>query len=213
MTEEAAARKARSEAILEAREIPFIAWLPVIETADEISLRSGEAVMRRAMCLFAVSEAAIRGKTRPAKELLERWGLSEDLSPDETAFVRSWRMPRHERVQFSWRSEALVPLMWATGLYEDMGFPCNTYDFGPIAAFWTAVPARYWEGIGTRSADDILNEADLIYRLHWAVRDAQLNGRPTPGGLDAGVVQERHYALNWLIGNGGAEWDDVGTDT
>jgi uncharacterized protein DUF4272 len=33
------------------------------------------------------------------------------------------------------------------------------------------------------------------------------------GNLDSGVVYERHYALNWLIGYMGREWDDVTTDT
>lgn len=30
---------------------------------------------------------------------------------------------------------------------------------------------------------------------------------------DAGVVQERHHALNWLIGYCGQDWDDITTDT
>ena len=29
----------------------------------------------------------------------------------------------------------------------------------------------------------------------------------------SGVVMERHYALNWLIGYSDQEWDDVTTDT
>lgn len=212
MSDEAIARKARSEAILYDRGIPFITSLPAIETADEIRLRSGEAVMQRAMCLFAVSNAAIRGEASAANELLGRWGLADALSPDEQEFMRSARMPQ-QKVQFSWRCEALVPLSWATGLYDSMEFPSDTYDFGPMAEFWSTVPARYWEDVGTRSAGEILDEADLIYRLHWAVRDAGLNGKPAPGELNAGVVQERHHALNWLIGYDGAEWDDVGTDT
>ena len=32
-------------------------------------------------------------------------------------------------------------------------------------------------------------------------------------GLNRGVVMERHYALNWLIGYAGRDWDEVSTDT
>ena len=40
-----------------------------------------------------------------------------------------------------------------------------------------------------------------------------MNGKSAPSGLDPGVVQERHQALNWLIGYMDQHWDDVSTDT
>jgi hypothetical protein len=67
------------------------------------------------------------------------------------------------------------------------------------------------------------------YQIHWRVRDARLRRQPTPPGklprmpvedceppvevYDAGVVQERHHALNSLIGYCGQDWDDITTDT
>ena len=36
---------------------------------------------------------------------------------------------------------------------------------------------------------------------------------PPAESYDAGVVQERHYALNWLIGYCGQDWDNITTDT
>jgi len=52
----------------------------------------------------------------------------------------------------------------------------------------------------------------LIYRIHWAVVEAQLHKQPMPAGLNADVVYERHYALNWLTYYGD-DWDNVSTDT
>jgi hypothetical protein len=67
---------------------------------------------------------------------------------------------------------------------------------------------------GLKPQAEILDEADFIYRCHWATRQAGLDGQPPSGGLDSGVTMERHHALNWLIGYGDdAEWDDVTTDT
>lgn len=40
-----------------------------------------------------------------------------------------------------------------------------------------------------------------------------MNGRDAPAGLEKGVVKERHYALNWLVGYMDQAWDDVTTDT
>lgn len=64
-----------------------------------------------------------------------------------------------------------------------------------------------------RPIAEILNEADLIDRYHWAVVDARGTRKSTSAGLNAGVVRERHDVLNWLIGYMGQEWDDISTDT
>jgi hypothetical protein len=53
----------------------------------------------------------------------------------------------------------------------------------------------------------------LIYRYHWATTDARIKSQPAPVKLEGGVVQERHYVLNWLIGYLNQEWDDISTDT
>lgn len=64
-----------------------------------------------------------------------------------------------------------------------------------------------------RPIADILDQADLIYRYYWAVTDARLKGQQSPAGLDRGVIYERHYALNWLIGYNEKAWDNITTDT
>ena len=58
-----------------------------------------------------------------------------------------------------------------------------------------------------------LRQADLIYRYHWAVTNARLKGQRAPAALDPGVTQERHHALNWLIGYNEQDCDHVSTDT
>lgn len=80
-----------------------------------------------------------------------------------------------------------------------------------------------------RSESEIYDANEEIYHIHWRVRDAQFRHEPTPPGklprmpvedmqppaesYDSGVVQERHYGLNWLIGYCGQDWDEVTTDT
>ncbi len=74
-------------------------------------------------------------------------------------------------------------------------------------------PEEVLTPLGERAIAEVLDEADLIYRYHWAARDARLKGRQPPAGLNLDVIQERHKALNWLIDYDRAEWDDVTTDT
>jgi hypothetical protein len=60
---------------------------------------------------------------------------------------------------------------------------------------------------------DILDKADLIYRMHWATHHASLNQEAMPAGLQHGIVKEWHHAINWLTCYGNEDWDDVTTDT
>ena len=65
-----------------------------------------------------------------------------------------------------------------------------------------------------RDIHSILDEADLIYRYHWACVDARLKQAPMPAGMNASVVMERHAALNWLIDSDGQnDWDNPDVST
>ena len=81
-----------------------------------------------------------------------------------------------------------------------------------------------------RGASEILDAQDLIMRIHWAIRHAYLHdGAMVPEELDwsgdpeyvpamlsaaVGVVEQRHYALNWLTNFMDPEnWDHVDTPT
>jgi len=58
-----------------------------------------------------------------------------------------------------------------------------------------------------------VDDHDLHFRLHWAVRQARLDGKDGVKDVDAGVILERHHALNWLVRFEDADWDDVDTPT
>jgi hypothetical protein len=64
-----------------------------------------------------------------------------------------------------------------------------------------------------RSLSQLLDQADLIFRYHWSVTDAEQNQRDMPAGLRANVVNQRLGALNWLIRNPDQEWDDFSVDS
>lgn len=64
-----------------------------------------------------------------------------------------------------------------------------------------------------RNPSEILDKADLIYRMDWAAVDARIHHMSGPTGLEHGVVQARHKTLNWMINFQGDTWDDVNTPT
>ena len=67
------------------------------------------------------------------------------------------------------------------------------------------------KGAKLRSVGELLDAADMIFRLDWACVDTRIHGLPAPAGMDGGVVMERHKALNWLIC--GDDWDEVDIST
>ncbi|WP_082639496.1 MULTISPECIES: DUF4272 domain-containing protein [unclassified Sphingopyxis] len=207
-------RKQWAEDLLRAEGIPINPHLPMIESEAQITLRTPREVAER---LCALTMVSFKASEEPDQGLLDsiivERGFRPYFSPEELAFIDDPRPEFHARTQFSWRCEAAWVLLWALRHVDgQLGLPnvtCNVplisetvYKFGDLTER------------GMRSANDILNEADLIYRCHWAVRQSGLDGKDAPAGLHPGVTMERHQALNWLIGySDRADWDDVTTDT
>jgi hypothetical protein len=136
------------------------------------------------------------------------------FSPKERAFLATASPDEQQRAQFAWRYEAACVLMWALSYTDSLGRPDRPCNVEPIIGIITHGDREgFFRGARLRPQREILDQADLIYRYHWAVTEARLHNQPAPAGLNPDVVMERHYALNWLIGYMGQEWDDVSTDT
>jgi hypothetical protein len=211
---EAWERKARSVSILKSESIPTIAWLPVIETVATAHRRSTEEVATRAMALCLVAAKAEGLEQSTLKSVIEAYQVDRSLSPTEVSFIFDPHPSVYEKTQFLWRYEGYWVLLWALGYVQELGRPdkiCNV----SVAVSMLVDRGRdcFVRDSKMRSQSEILDEADLIYRYHWATEDARIKTQEAPGGLDSGVVLERHYALNWLISQSAFPWDDVSTDT
>lgn len=213
-TAEAANRRLRSERILRAEGVPFLAALPVIETTAEALKRSKEEVALRTLCLLFVAAKGEGLGEELVERLLESYELRPHLTPKELAFVLDNSPSQHDRIQFTWRHEAAWTLLWALGFVHQLGKPAQICDVNFAAGTMAErTTSQFIEDSKLRPIADILDQADLIYRYHWAVRNARIKGQQLPAALEPGVTEERHYALNWLIGYNGQAWDYVTTDT
>lgn len=213
-TEAAFARKDRSEKVLAEQDVPINKKLPPIVDARQALPRSHEAVVRRALAILCT---AVKGEGLPQESvdaLIDDFGVREDLSPEERAFIEDDSPDTFTRVQFAWRYEAAWAMLWALSAVETLGPPreiVNVRSMGAIVRGETA--ATLVEKTTLRPIEEILDQADLTYRYRWALVDARLKDIEPPAGLDPGVALERHRALNWLIGYLGQDWDDVTPDT
>jgi hypothetical protein len=185
--------------------------LPQIESSAEIRLRAVDEIVQRAACLFAIAVAATGNNPEPARKVLDVWRAGASLSPNERNFLKLHPFPESARAEFSWRSEAAVPMIWALGWLDALSFPSAQVDPSSLDGLFEDGPGR--NPAHLRYSGEILDQADLIYRMHWAL-DEQRLGRPVKvANLNPDVVQERHRALNWLVRYDNADWDDVTTDT
>jgi len=209
--DEGAARKARSIALLRAKGISYLQGLPQLETSAEVHLRSQDEIIQRSVCLFGVALAAADNDLESARKVLGAWGADLSLSPNERRFLAARPLPEAARADFSWRFEAVVPLLWALGWLEALPFPSVPVDPQSLKQLFDAGPGR--NPTRLRDVGDILDQTDLIYRLDWALVEVRV-GRPAKvPDLNPDVVPERHRALNWLIRYGDEDWDDVTADT
>ncbi|MDR1573067.1 MAG: DUF4272 domain-containing protein, partial [Clostridiales Family XIII bacterium] len=142
--------------------------------------------------------------------------LDDILTPEEKAFLAVREPEKDTLVKFGWRYECCHVLLWALGARDELGYPDRMCDVSAMEEIlWKHCDMEdFVASAKLRPKEEILDAADLVLRYDWACVEARIHRREMPAGLDGGVVMEWHYALNWLTGaNGGADWDDISTNT
>lgn len=224
-TEADTERRLRSIAQLKKKNIPYMEQLSCEALESEVHLKNREDMVKRAATLFAVavySEVILSEDSDREKALFyfnkmdDLYGVKTYLTEKETAYINDPEPEQQTCIQFVWRYECCGVLLWAAGVVDDLSYPSEIIDVPVLAAiFWQHKGLKDLLSKGySRPEKEILDAADLTFRYDWACVDARIHKKEVPGGLDSGVVVERHYAFNWIIGaNGGEDWDDIQPNT
>jgi hypothetical protein len=208
------ARKQRSETILQQESVPISKTLPPVHDESSAQLRSKEEIIRRAICLCLIALLGESGNHETFQRVAQMYDVEGDFTSNEQAFAAYPSPDEQMRAQFTWRYESYWVLLWALGFVDTLDRPDRIVDVPRAATILkNHTPEQFVQQAKVRPIGEILDQLDLIYRYHWAVVEARVKQQPAPANLEAGVVYERHYALNWLINYGSADWDDVETDT
>lgn len=226
MPQETLDRKERSMAWLKEKRIYVSPWLPFLcEIEANGPARTTREICGRAAALLAVS---LYSECRlgegmdyeQAKEfiapVMERFMVEEFLSPKEKEYLENPASAREEQIQYSWQYENLLVMEWALGLVNELPYPDNICDVGGTVRAMHPFDSleEFEQGVSVRPYRELLDAADLIYRIDWACVDARVMGMKAPAELDAGVVMERHRSLFWLAGiDDRCAWDDVDLST
>jgi hypothetical protein len=216
--QDAVARKAATEKKLVQLGVRWSANLPPVIGEPEVTLRPAGDVARRALALFTVAlrgESLAGGDEIPVSDLRHRLPLSfEAMSPKEIAFLKSSKPEKQDITNAVWGYESVSLLLWATGSLHELAPPTRPCDVPQISKLMITPDQNILlKSAVLRPAVELLDSLDFHFRLHWAVRQARLDGKNPPSNFNADVISERHHALNWLVRFGNAEWDDVDTPT
>ncbi len=206
-------RRAKSLAIIQDMNLPYLDELPVIEDESTITPRTKEEIIQR--CL-AVAMCALKGETNDQallEKVIQQYSVSRFFSPKEQQFIQNPHPEEQERLNFAWGYERVHVLLWALGYIEHLKPPHQICDVpNEMGIIWKEGAVNFSKHATLRPFHEVLDMADLYYRLHWAAIELRLQGK-TSEYVDEEIVMERHYALNWLIRYMDQEWDDVTTDT
>jgi hypothetical protein len=182
---------------------------------DEV--RDTHTIARRALALFGVVGLALGAPKNDILDWLKVEGLWDQLSPSELAYVSATEPTRKQKVEATWWSERLIVLLWALKKVEQLPAPdeqCDTALFQEVLPpFADMSVAEFITSSRRLSEDELLNMADKIMDLHWKARDTEIDSIQAPPVVDIEIIQERHHAINWVIGYEGLSWDEVTTDT
>ena len=221
-------RKERSEKVLAKHKVMINPNLPRIENEDEAKIKSPEEIVKRAVTAFITVQIAIdicndNGALESVEfftPIMERFGLMNELTADEKIYFDKDKcegISQDDAYQFQWRLEMCVPLFWACGFRKTLDYPDEMTDttkqinlIGGCENF-----GELMKNVKMRSPSEILDAADLLFRMDWACVEARIKNDPgIMGDLFSDVVVEQHKGVNWLIGAYDAEnWDTVAPHT
>ena len=154
-------------------------------------MRAPDEIAARAFALLAVAvraeslnETMNSGEPLTPDELFQRLPAAQAaLTPNERDFMATAQPSEEAIAKFGWRYEAAYLLEWALGLVDTLPFPDAICDV-PLTSR-VLLQAGDLQGAlhaaRMRPDSEILDALDQHYRLHWIVRQAQVQ-QPAPAG-------------------------------
>lgn len=180
-------------------------------------IRTAKEVAERTLALFGVWGLTAGAPRKTVLDWLAKNQLFDKLSPVEAGFIDTVKLSKKQRIHLSWQAERLIVLLWALRYIEHLppaNEQCDTSVFEKhLPPFAPVSVKEFVLDAALRTEDELTDFADQCLDLHWHARDAVLNRRVPTVPVDIEVVQERHHAINWVVGYAGLSWDDVTTDT
>lgn len=187
---------------------------------EEVIIRTPKEVAQRVLGVIAsVGKVYFPEKNQV---WIEQNSIEQFLSPEEVKFINNPKPEDDDRVNFSWKIEALVSLLWSLEGLDEMPAFNEQFDvWGNELVLKAIRSTKEFLADAKLKDDEVLTQMEsFLYHQHWRVRDRDMgfnNDEPDEDDinineLNSGIVYERRYGMSWVLGYG-ESWDDVPTDT
>ena len=206
---EARQRKQRSEAIIAQQGLPVLEALPCLAPLSAIRLQAFEAVIARTAAAACITYRCDIEHLAELDEFLGSHRLFHEFTADEKQFYFSTpELASPESAGRRWMIESCHALFWALGHIRTLSYPDTPLDSRKLYhLFFAGGLEEFRAGSRLRSAETILDAADLYFRYLAMCRRAYECGDEPPGMLSYPAVRHRYATLSWLLGQG--DWDDL----
>jgi hypothetical protein len=207
------ARKETTESYLRSRGVPVNSRLPFTESPEELSVATPQQVARRACIISGLLSLAFGAPRHSVLRFFESGGLFEHATASELALVHATSLEQKQTERLKIQIEGPWELAWVLCLIprSDHFQYCGQHLITLVPKLDEPV-SGFVERAQMRPLDDLLAEADMLYRLHWAVREASLRQQSIPNCLRFYVTDERLRAINWVLFSD-VSWEDTDTST
>ena len=207
------ARKQTTENYLRNRGVPVNPHLPLTESPEELSIATPQQVAWRVCVLSGLVARSCGAPRELVMHFFKSDGLFEHMLASEAELACASSLTPEQTAGTKWQVEGLWELAWVLCLIPR---PDHFQTCGNELVTLVPKPgARVGEFVARaqmRSPDELLTEVDMLYRLHWAVREASLQRQRIPTGLPYNVTHERLRAINWVISSD-VSWEDTDIST
>ena len=183
--------------------------LPIIESLEEVNPRSPSDIASRLCALAYVIGLGFGAKGSDLMEYLEKYNLIPFVSNYEKDLLSTDTIEEQDKLNMTWLTECAQSLAWCIGLVELDHFKHCDDDLAEKIPF-KENPAEFISKAECRPIEQIQEQADLLYRMHWYVRNYSLTDKEC--ALSQSIVSERRKAIDWAYGVE-EEWDEVPMDT
>lgn len=196
----------------------FAAWrlapnpsLPLVESLAELRPKSPSQVAARATAAGYVAAVCFGAPADKVRKDLDRFALWDHLSAEEQALIVNPEVSAQSTSFHSWLIESIQFMAWGLGIATlDHFTPCSDTLASQFPKAGTD-PSLFIANAQLRPLDELLQEVDTLYMLHWFAVEANLTGR-----YDERIVLPRisfrRHAADWMVGVVDG-WEEVPLDT
>ncbi len=206
----ASERKKHTEDFLRSHGLPVFDNLPPLEEENDITLKTPREIAERILMLSYLNCTAFDPELRNRiTGFLKEEGLWGKISPKEKLLFEKSEFNDDDITIIAWRAESIWMLLWSINKSDHLNFPPEEVNFNSIFKHlppFLNSTEDFVTSATLRPATEILDQADLLFRLNWIFYQAQSNNLNITEFND-GIILERYFAINWVI-NLRSNWDE-----